>query len=499
MRALFASCLTLLVFLACPAGAAVGTGSGFFVTGDGHIVTSYHVVAGSTSIRVKPQDGKELPAVIHRVDRANDLALLKVPASSIPLAVGASSGVRRGDTVYALGFPLVTIQGFEPKVTNGIISSLTGLLDDPTTFQITNPLQPGNSGGPIVSADGQVVGVASSVLSGKRVAARTGLLPQNVNYAVKSNYLVEFLRSISGLDFAVAGKPGGNPRSAPDIVADVERSLALIIVERPSTSSAKAEGSGQTTADDFLSLASAMTAYRRGDYGAAAAAFRQVAEAGNARAQYALGVLHRSGRGVERSDAEAAKWYERSAKQGFAAAQASLGSLYLAGRGVSQSDAEAAKWLELAAKRGNAAGQTSFGLLHMEGRGVPKDEGQGVKWFRLAAEQGHAGGQAGLGAAYRLGRGVERDDNAAVKWLRHAAEQGNAVGQINLASMYRQGRGVAKDEAAAHFWYSLAAERSPAGRFRDAAEKARDALEEDMTAEQVAASRDRARDWKPSR
>src|SRR5262245_65092000 len=123
MRALPAFCLPLLAALACPVAAAVGTGSGFFVTGDGHIVTSYHVVAGSTAIRVRPQNGRELPAVIQRVDRANDLALLKVQASTIPLAVSASSGVRRGDTVYALGFPLVTIQGFEPKVTNGIISS----------------------------------------------------------------------------------------------------------------------------------------------------------------------------------------------------------------------------------------------------------------------------------------------------------------------------------------------------------------------------------------
>jgi TPR repeat protein len=499
IRALLASGLSLLAVLACPAWAAVGTGSGFFITGDGHIVTSYHVVAGSTAIRVRPQNGKELPAVIQRVDTANDLALLKVSASSTPLAVGASSGVRRGDTVYSLGFPLVTIQGFEPKVTNGIISSLTGLLDDPTTFQITNPLQPGNSGGPIISADGQVVGIAASVLSGRRVAARTGVMPQNVNYAIKSNYLVEFLRSISGLEFAVSQKPAGNARSAADIIAEVERSLVLIIVEKPSTASAKSASPGRAEVDDFLSMATAMAAYRRRDYDAAAATFGQLAEAGNARAQYAYGALHRSGQGVTRSDAEAAKWYELSARQGFAAAQASLGSLYLAGRGVPQSDAEAVKWLGLAATQGNANGQANFGLLHMEGRGTPKDEAQAVNWFRLAADQGHAGGQAGLGMAYRTGRGVAQDDSAAVKWLRLAAEQGNAVGQVNLAAMYRQGRGVPRDEALAHLWYSLAAERFPSGKFRDAAEKERDALEASMTAEQVAASRHRAREWKPSR
>ncbi len=499
IRALPASCLPLLAALAWPAWSAVGTGSGFFITGDGHLVTSYHVVAGSTAIRVRPQNGKELPAVVQRIDAANDLALLKVSATSIPLAVGASSGVRRGDTVYALGFPLVTIQGFEPKVTNGIISSLTGLLDDPTTFQITNPLQPGNSGGPIVSSDGQVVGIAASVLSGKRVAARTGVLPQNVNYAIKSNYLVEFLRSVPGLDFPVSREAAVGARSAADIIAEAERSLALIIVEKPSAGSAKSGGPARAEVDDFISMASAVAAYRRGDYEAAAATFRQLAESGNARAQYALGALHRSGRGVGRSDAEAAKWYERSAKQGFAAAQASLGSLYLTGRGVPQSDAEAAKWLELAAAQGNANGQANFGLLHMQGRGVPKDEAQAVNWLRLAAGQGHAGGQAGLGMAYRAGRGVAQDDGAAVKWLRLAAEQGNAIGQANLAAMYRQGRGVAKDDAAAHFWYSLAAERFPSGKFRDTAEKQRDALEAGMTAEQVAASRHRAREWRPAR
>jgi TPR repeat protein len=122
-----------------------------------------------------------------------------------------------------------------------------------------------------------------------------------------------------------------------------------------------------------------------------------------------------------------------------------------------------------------------------------------VNWFRLAADQGHAGGQAGLGAAYRSGRGIAQDDAAAVKWLRLAAEQGNAVGQVNLAAMYRQGRGVAKNDALAYFWYSLAAERFPSGRFRDAAQKARDEIADKLTPEQVAESGRRAREWKPTK
>ena len=499
-RALVALCL--LCGLAWPAAAAVGTGSGFFVTGDGYLITSYHVVAGSTAIRVRPQNGKELPAVIQRVDTANDLALLKVQGASTPLAVAPSSGVRRGDTIYALGFPLVTIQGFEPKVTNGIISSLSGLLDDQGTFQITNPLQPGNSGGPIVTADGQVIGVAASVLSGRTVVARTGVLPQNVNYAVKSNNVIEFLGKVPGLDFAPAAASTGAGRSAADIIADVERSLALIIVEKPAAPAQAGGGvksSTRSEADDFFAMATATAAYRRGDRETAAAGFRELAEAGNARAQYALGFLYRSGRGVPQDDAEAAKWYERAAEQGYANAQASLGVLYFSGRGVPQSDAEAAKWFRLAAAQGNATGQANFGLLHLEGRGVPKDEVLGIRWLRLAAEQGHAGGQASLGVAYRNGRGVAPDDAVAVKWLRLAAEQGNATGQANLAAMYRHGRGVAQDDAQALFWYSVAAERFPPGRLRSAAERERDAVAATLSAEQVAASRERAREWKPPR
>jgi TPR repeat protein len=502
IRGLVALWVPLLA--AWPAWAAVSTGTGFFVTGDGHLVTSHHVVTGGTAIRVRTRDGKEFRAAIRRVDAANDLALLKIPVPSAPLAVGASSGIRRGDTVYALGFPLVTIQGFEPKVTNGIISSLTGLLDDPTMFQVTNPLQPGNSGGPLISSDGRVVGVATSVLSGRRVLERTGVLPQNVNYAVKSNYVIEFLRSVSNLEFAAAGAPEDAPRSAADVIADAERSLALIIVERAASGrpgapaqSARSVRPDWPEEEGVLTMAGAIAAYRRSDYGMAAAGFRKLAEEGSARAQYALGHLHRSGRGVKRDDAEAARWYRLAADQGYAAAQASLGALHFAGRGVSQSDEEAAKWLRLAAEQGHPGGQTSFGLLHMQGRGVPKDEAQALKWFRLAAEQGNAAGQAYLGNMYRTGRGVERDDAEALRWLRLAAEQGNALGQVSLATLYRQGRGIARDDAAAHFWFTLAAERFPPGKLKDAAQRGRDAAAANLTPEQLAQSAQRAREWKP--
>ena len=176
------------------------SGSGFFITSDGIVVTNYHVIEGGGSIQVIDSKGTRRDAQVLRVDRANDIALLSTQASSVDfLALAVSTTARRGEKVYALGFPQTSIQGLEAKLTDGIISSLSGIRDDPTTFQITNPIQPGNSGGPLFLEDGRVVGIVVATLNAARVLEITGSLPQNVNYAVKSNYLLELISSIGGL------------------------------------------------------------------------------------------------------------------------------------------------------------------------------------------------------------------------------------------------------------------------------------------------------------
>ena len=95
-----------------------------------------------------------------------------------------------------MGFPNVRLQGFAPKLTKGEIASLSGAADDARYFQISVPLQPGNSGGALVDERGNVVGVMSAKLNASAALAASGSLPENVNYAVKSSFLLGFLESV---------------------------------------------------------------------------------------------------------------------------------------------------------------------------------------------------------------------------------------------------------------------------------------------------------------
>ena len=133
---------------------------------------------------------------------------------------------------------------------------------------------------------------------------------------------------------------------------------------------------------------------------------RSAAEQGDANAQFNLGLMYGTGRGVRPDDAEAVRWYRLAADQGHAIAQNSLGVMYSSGRGVAQDDAEAVRWYRLAAEQGNAGAQGNLGLMYGTGRGVPQDDVEAVRWFHLAADQGHAIAQNNLGVMYRDGQGV---------------------------------------------------------------------------------------------
>lgn len=205
------------------------TGSGFFVTKDGLFVTNWHVVEKSNTFSVLGFDGKMRDAVIVGKDKSNDLAVLKVDGGTKHwLKVASDSGAyRRGTEVMTVGYPIASFQGYEPKVTSGIISSLSGIRDDPRSFQITVPIQSGNSGGPLVSYDGMVVGVVTSKLSTEAVLKRTGSNPENVNYAVKSNYLLELLKSHSVRATLQNSKPE-KLMQLPELTEMVERAGGMV-------------------------------------------------------------------------------------------------------------------------------------------------------------------------------------------------------------------------------------------------------------------------------
>lgn len=159
-----------------------GSGSGFFITPDGCFLTNYHVIEGSNKIQVQVGD-KLYNAKIIKTDPANDIAILKTEGQFVPLSIGAANQSHIGDDVFTIGFPAPLIQGFAPKLTKGSINAASGLQDDPRFFQISIPVQPGNSGGPLVDERGNVVGIVTSTLP-PAIALSEGFIPQNVNYAM---------------------------------------------------------------------------------------------------------------------------------------------------------------------------------------------------------------------------------------------------------------------------------------------------------------------------
>ncbi|MDA7426217.1 S1 family peptidase [Thalassococcus lentus] len=167
---------------------AASYGSGLIVSDAGHVLTNAHVIDGCKSISV---DGN----AAFLIDRTNDadLALLKTQMpNGKAAAVFAAEPAKLNSDVTAVGFPYAGILG-GLNVTRGSVSSLKGLLGDATRMQITAPVQSGNSGGPLVASDGEVVGVVVSKLDANVVEEVTGDIPQNINFAVRGEIAKLFL------------------------------------------------------------------------------------------------------------------------------------------------------------------------------------------------------------------------------------------------------------------------------------------------------------------
>lgn len=206
------------------------SGTGFFVTEDGFLVTNWHVVKDATQIRLLTGAGF-IAAKVVKADAANDVALLKADGKFTPLPISSSRTVRLGNTVATIGFPDPMRQGFAPKEAKGEIASLFGIRDDPRYFQISVPLQHGNSGGALVDEHGNVVGVVSEKLAVEIRQARTSdKLPENVNYAVKSSYLLTFLESAAPEVADKLKTPNSNERKFEDVVESVKQATVQVLV-----------------------------------------------------------------------------------------------------------------------------------------------------------------------------------------------------------------------------------------------------------------------------
>jgi S1-C subfamily serine protease len=164
------------------------TGTGFFVSPNGLLVTSAHVIDGAEAVSVR-YGLSELPAQIVASNLTTDLAVLKVDTQSPNfLTIAPPRSARVGQAVFTYGYPVSSLLGTEPKFTDGTISALSGLEDDPTFLQMSVPVQPGNSGGPLVNDWGEVLGVIAAQAAVMGFYERTGTLPQGVNWSVKAEY-----------------------------------------------------------------------------------------------------------------------------------------------------------------------------------------------------------------------------------------------------------------------------------------------------------------------
>jgi serine protease Do len=170
-----------------------------------------------------------IDAKVVRVDAANDLALLKADGRFAPLPITSSRTVKLGGTVATVGFPNIGMQGFAPKFARGEIASLSGAADDVRYFQISVPVQPGNSGGALVDEHGNVVGVVSAKLNASAALAASGALPENVNYAVKSSFLLSFLESVPEVS-AKLKEPISTERKFEDVVKSAQDAAVLVLV-----------------------------------------------------------------------------------------------------------------------------------------------------------------------------------------------------------------------------------------------------------------------------
>jgi len=171
----------------------VASGTGFYVSDAGHIITNHHVIDGCKDIKVHSK-GEVLTTLKIADDRQNDLALLKVshkPSHVFPLS---------GDSPYPLqdivvaGFPFGDRVSSSLKFTKGIVSSLSGIGNNYSEIQIDAALQPGNSGGPIIDEYGNIIAVAVAKLDMKKILKDYGVIPENTNFGIKTSAVRNLLQ-----------------------------------------------------------------------------------------------------------------------------------------------------------------------------------------------------------------------------------------------------------------------------------------------------------------
>ena len=241
-----------------------------------------------------------------------------------------------------------------------------------------------------------------------------------------------------------------------------------------------------------------------------------LAEQGDAKSQFKMGMIYKLGQGVQQDYEEAVKWYRLGAEQGDINAQYNLGLMYENGQGVQQDYKEAVKWCRLAAEQGDVEAQYNLGLMYRTGQGTPQSHKESIKWLLKVAEQnvvilsikaqrliranyhqlhkqiaeeGDSYAQRFLGASYYLGLGVTQDYAEAAKWYKKAAEKEDRIAQNILGAMYAKGKGVSKDFVEAYKWFSISGKTGNGRMYKEKIGKQK------MTSAQIAKAQELVRKW----
>jgi S1-C subfamily serine protease len=211
---------------ASPKTAKSYSGTGFVISANGHILTNNHVIDGCTDIKGTLGGQPATPLRVVSSDENNDLAVLQGPAATFKdFAKIRDRSIRSGDSVVAIGYPFHGLLSSDFTVTTGIVSSLSGTMNDTRMLQISAAVQPGNSGGPLLDTNGLIVGVVAAKLNALRIARATGNIPENINFAIKTGAIRDFLdNSVIAYETAT---PAGELKT-PEI-ANNARAFTLLI------------------------------------------------------------------------------------------------------------------------------------------------------------------------------------------------------------------------------------------------------------------------------
>ena len=232
------------------------TGTGFALK-DGYIVTNYHVIEDATNITIQGVKGdfaNKLTAQVVASDKYNDIAILKINDSrftgfgTIPYLVKTSISDVAED-IFVLGYPMTSTMGDEIKYTTGVISSKTGFQGDVSQYQISAPVQPGNSGGPLFDSKGNVIGIVS--------AKHTGA--ENVGYAIKTSYLKNLIESVLSTNILPVTNTGIQTLSNAEKVKKIKSFVFLINASTQTTTSTQRHTTPSTSASNSTPIPSTST------------------------------------------------------------------------------------------------------------------------------------------------------------------------------------------------------------------------------------------------